>query len=437
MRHLAFATALLLLAVGCSPPPDPVEMGTLCYSASNPAGCSTEVTLERGTVLGRNALDYRIRNTSDVTVRARVLAGPSELFEDIADAGIVSDMSINPTNPSTVDPRTLNGAVLRLPTLEAGEEFTDRLLPSELGRDASIRVQLGCTPTTSCELDMEYVLVVEPVECTAKEDCPSGWECDTDKGLCAECIAGEQEDNCTDDQTCQLGRCTPPQQTSCQSAPGDAPAAPSLMLLVMLIGIVFSRASAGRGDERPRAPRLLAVMLTVAVVLLGGQSQALAAEPRAELSIGAGPRFFTGEVGAQTSRGLGISVGQELRVKYFGAGIDLSAATFVARPVEESAPPYLRSFLTHSVMIGPHAYIPLWRDVELTLDVSYERLGLAANSLVGLTGLELGRHGGAASGRVRYTFAPIIAQLEVGYHLYPGFPGDMVSVTLMFGVTDF
>ncbi|MEC9396913.1 MAG: hypothetical protein VX475_04830, partial [Myxococcota bacterium] len=111
--------------------------------------------------------------------------------------------------------------------------------------------------------------------------------------------------------------------------------------------------------------------------------------------------------------------------------------TFVAKPVEESAPPYLRSFLTHSVMLGPHVYIPLWRDVELTLDVSYERLGLAANSLVGLTGLELGRHGGAASGRVRYTFAPIIAQLEVGYHLYPGFPGDMVSVTLMLGVTDF
>ena len=32
---------------------------------------------------------------------------------------------------------------------------------------------------------------------------------------------------------------------------------------------------------------------------------------------------------------------------------------------------------------------------------------------------------------------PIIAQFEVGYHLYPGFPGDMVSVTLMLGVTDF
>ena len=436
MRHLAPVTLLLLLAVGCSPPPDPVEMGSLCYSGSNPQGCATDVTLERGTVLGRNALDYRIQNKSDVTVRARIVAGPSEIFEDTADAGVISDMSVNPTNPATVDPQLADSAVLRLATLAAGEEFTDRLLPSELGRDASIRVQLGCTPATTCELAMEYVLVVEPLECTAKEDCPSGWECDTDKGLCAECIAGEQEDNCTEDQTCQLGRCTPPQQASCQVAPGtDTTPEPSAWLLVLLLGLLIARRRGWRGGMCRNAPLFFAS--SVAVFMLCGQDQVYAAEPRAELSLGAGPRFFTGEIGAQTSRGLGISVGQELRVKYIGAGIDLSAATFVAKPVEESAPPYLRSFLTHSVMLGPHVYIPLWRDVELTLDVSYERLGLAANSLVGLTGLELGRHGGAASGRVRYTFAPIIAQFEVGYHLYPGFPGDMVSVTLMLGVTDF
>ena len=155
---------------------------------------------------------------------------------------------------------------------------------------------------------------------------------------------------------------------------------------------------------------------------------------RAEFSFGAGPRFFTGDVGARTDPGAGFYVAQELRWRYVGLAFTLDTAFFVTRP---DALPLGRDLGTYSVRLGPRGYIPLNDWLEVYADAEYERLGLAANSLATLTGTRISYDAVTMSAGARARFSSLFARVGPSYHLVFDLPGDLVSIDLTVGLAGF
>lgn len=441
MRRLLTACALLggAAALGaCSAPPDPISLGQLCAPARS--GCPARTVLARQTSAGRNAVDYRVTNLSEEPAEMFLQAGPEALFIEAQrlDLGI-ADLGPGGVTAPQIDEEFFDLYTARERVIAPGETLHDRLLPDELGREARVVLDISCVPTSSCELEMDYVLVIEPLECAAPEDCAGGWECDVDRGQCAECIAGR--DQCAEDQRCELGRCVPPQQSQCQSAsPGAGPApAPSPWLWGLLVGLLGGAMARRAGARWRGGVGRGAWGGALALGLCAPSPPAHAAPPRAGLHVGMSGQGFTGQLSEYTQLGVGISAGQELRWRYAGAGITLSTASFLTSPESEEgtiALPFNRRLLTYSVQVGPRGYVPVWRDeLELWGQLNYERFGLASNTLVEVTGLVISSHGAAAGAGVRYTWAPVSVELRGAYHWIPALPGDMVTVTLALGVT--
>lgn len=441
---LIAALAVLCCLTACSPPPDPVTSGQLCAPAdtSPQTSCASATTLTRGTASGRNAIDYRLINPTDEIIRVIIQAGPAAIFEDTTSFEMGTTDSDAPITMAPPLETVSEFYTRREQVLAPDSSVTGSLLPSELGREGRLRLDVTCVPVDACEVVLEYVLIVDPVECTGREDCPGGWECDGDRGQCVECFVERQEEMCEDEQTCELGRCVPPQPSSCAvvaprlgAPPPDGPL--TLIWLMLIAACIGARATRRRG-RAGRLPILACASIIGASVWIGDGAQAQAAGPRAELTVGASGRLFTGQLGARTRRGVGLRAGQALRWRWFGAAISLSAATFLTLPDEQgSAPPFLRSLFTYSVEIGPRGYIPIWRELEVGLGANYERLGLAANSLIDITGEELGYHGASATAHVRYRWSLLVADIGGAYHWYPTLDGDQVSVTLSVGITGF
>lgn len=428
LRHTITAAAITCALSSCSPLADPVETGKLCFPATSP-DCPDAVTLNRGTTNGRNAIDYRITNKTNKATRVNLVAGPAALLDDSTDTDMGGDEAPTATNTNA------SSLVFRERVLDPGEAMQDRLLPSELGRESNVRLQILCEPT-GCSIQADYILIVEPLECTAKEDCLSGWECDTDRGQCLECIEGQGM--CTEEQTCELGRCIPPQQSSCQTSPNARPTGPlPLWLLVLGLAARAGRRRSRRARcerSRPRRLPARAAALASAIAFIW-PTTSHAAEPRAAMYIGAGTRVLTGELGQRSNLGFGLTLSQELRVRYIGMGLALSNASFVTTRAAQQLP-YTSNFALYSAAIGPRAYIPLPKQLELSLSAGYERTGLAANSLVDLTGFDISRNGFFAATRLSYALAPLRFSAQVSYHVIPNLPGDLIQTTVSVGVGD-
>ncbi len=418
--HMLGLTALAFCTLSaCSPPSDPVLLGQLCYPDTPP--CPRTTQIDRGTTLGRNVLDFRVTNDGADTTRAFVrVAQPT--FSSTNDARAI-DASFDPTGAPSAD--VLASREFDLATAQSR---TDRFVGSELGRDPDLIVEVFCD-TPACNVTLDYVLVVESIECVVSQDCSSGWLCDDEAGQCVECLAG-RDDQCAEGQTCELGRCTPPQDTGCSSAP----AAPgrNLPALPLLFVALFALCRARPRARYALAATLLAVALTTTPGLAHAQQQGDAM--RAEFSFGAGPRFFTGDVGERTDPGAGFYVAQELRWRYVGLAFTLDTAFFVTRP---DALPLGRDLGTYSVRLGPRGYLPLNDWLELFAGAEYERMGLAANSLATLTGTRISYDAVTMSAGARARMSSLFARVGPSYHLVFGFPGDLVSIDLTVGLTGF
>ena len=221
MRGGAAALALAANLIACTPPSDPVVLGELCVPRRE-GECAPSVTLSRGNVQGRNAIDYVVLNLTPQTRTVVVRAGPAALFEEI-----LSEPSQGQTAPSEEQLEALRGSdfyIERVLTLAAGARAEDRLTADELGREGRLWFSIECRSSDAvapCALRAEYALLIDPLECATREDCLSGWECDVERGRCVECRAGE--DSCDPEQICELNRCTPPSQSTCATSPRRAP----------------------------------------------------------------------------------------------------------------------------------------------------------------------------------------------------------------------
>jgi MYXO-CTERM domain-containing protein len=420
------ACVAFALALGCSAPADPVELGTLCYPAT--ATCGAQRIVTRGTVLGRNAIDLSLTNASSTEQTIEVAAGPPLLFEQEmgidmpitapdVDLGVTDvDMGAeDPLNPALDDLRGL--LARRRYVMTPGQTVQARIVPNELGRQATVLLRVSCEGA-GCAATLKYIVVVEPLECSEDGDCDGAQLCDVLRGQCVECVDGSQ---CLQGQRCELGKCTPPQVSSCQAAGPDGGPGGLWWLVCVLAAL------GARKRRKALRPALLALALVCA-----WPTVASAQEVRAGFSVGTGGYGLTGQMGEQSRVGIGLALGQELRARYLGLGVDLTAAYFVTEPVGASLS---RELVLYSAQVGPRGYIPLG-PVELAVGGGYERMGLAANSLAELTGLRSGYNGASGWAGVRLAQSLAMLEARVGYHYYSGLPGGMITITLSAGITD-
>ena len=395
-----------LLATGCiDATTDPVALGELCAPATT--SCPAVASLERDAV-GRNQIDYTIDLADD--------AREPTAIEVLA---LVPSAAYDPTDPTVTIPEA-DVVARQAHLLEPGGTVRSRLTAQRLGVRRELDLALRCD---GCDARLLYVFANAPLECTEDGDCSGGWICDTVYGRCVECLS---EEECAPAQVCdeELGRCDPPASSSCATGGPSSPrgAAGALLLAALLLGVAALQ-------RRRRATVILALLLLASATMVAPAS---AAPPRGALSVGGGPRFLTGPIGRDTERGVGLSIGQELRWVYVGLGIELSTSFYLTT---QSPPPFSNTLQTYAFTIGPRGYVPLGGDVELTFGPDYRRLGLAANSLVRQTGTETSFHAWGASGGLRYRWSAFELRLGGGYHPIVGLDGAILTVDAAVAIT--
>ena len=151
--------------------------------------------------------------------------------------------------------------------------------------------------------------------------------------------------------------------------------------------------------------------------------------PRSRTHLGVGPRFFSGEIGENSNFGLGFGLSQALRWSHFSMDATLSAAYFTTT---QPAPPTSRSLIVYSAQFTPKIYYPIG-PLEVFAMGGYERVGLAANSLIRITGPELSYNGATVGGGVQWVMTPLEVRLGGQWHWISGLPGQMLSITLSVG----
>lgn len=226
--HTPYALLLLcsvgVFLSGCTPPSDPVLLGQLCTQVQQ--DCSDRVVLERGVSQGRNAIDFELVNTSNTPQQVLVRVGPAAVFDEVFAQDQTPDEITDEEEAALQESEFY---LMRMLTIPAGDRILDRLTSDKLGRESRLWFSVECVDVEDCDIVMNYVLLVDPLECANREDCLSGWECDAERGRCLECVTGENM--CATEQTCELGRCTPPEQSTCQSTPGSSPYLPPWWLV--------------------------------------------------------------------------------------------------------------------------------------------------------------------------------------------------------------
>ncbi len=379
----ALGLVFLALAACVPAPTDPVASGSLCLPAT--ADCPAQTLIRRDAV-GRNQLDYAIQNTS--TTETTVIA---EAYVPAGESDAGTDLGADMDSPILIAKSEHQIA----PEGSVGNRWTPQLL----GTREEIEFSIACT---ECEVNADYVLTSVALECSADDDCSSGWLCDTRiPGRCVECMS---DDDCQTEQTCNIdrGRCTPANAASCSS--GGAGTTGILLFLILFF--------------LPRRKRVAAAILGLTFL----SAEAFAAPPIASLGVGVGTQIFTGEIGAVTQPGLSLSIAQELRWQYLGLSLGLCTSYFLT---DQPAPPFSRDLRTVSVLLGPRGYLPLG-PIELVAAVDYMRLGLDSNSLVRITGPELNFNGMSLSTGIRYRWSGLEARIDAAWQPVFNLPGDVI-----------
>lgn len=410
---IALGILISLGLAGCDPPEDALSAGALCTSPNT--SCPTQVEVSRATPFGRNAVDLTVFNQGTSNANITVYAGPSDLFT----AGIPV---VDPSDSD--DDGIYEFFVQRTYTLGPNTSQLDRFLPTQLGRSKSITIAMRCEPTTAsqgCDAALEYVVLLEANECRANEDCDGRWICDTTRGECVECLDVSQ---CELGQSCELGRCKPERVTSCAHAPTRAPLSPTPLLPVAFIGAALW------WRKRKGARAAMASAAVLLCTTLGGTAHAqVVATPRAYVHVGAGGAQLTGEVGALANTGISMTVAQELRGMYVGMGLYLGAAYFTTT---QPSPPTSKSLITYSAQLTPTLYYRIG-PAELFARGGYERMGVAANSLIRTTGPELSYNAFVAGAGAQWALDPLSVRAEFVWHTIGGFPGSMMGINLLVG----
>ncbi|RVU44083.1 PEP-CTERM sorting domain-containing protein [Lujinxingia sediminis] len=403
-RHLhTLALALIALSVsGCDSPTDPAALGTLCLPQR--PGCPDAVSLSRSGV-GRNALEVEVAtNLSSSADLSLIVSTPSEI-------GLPSDTP-------RIEDRWLLAS--RDYTLGAGERVIERIEPAELTVAPELVLELQ-SQSAGGIVELNYLLISEPLECIDDNDCARRERCEPVYGRCANCLS---DSDCAPTQSCsqQNGRCFPEAQSGCRSASGSSPTTP-LMLLTAMGFFVFKRRQRRAGARvLPGAALALALLATAP-----GEAQAA---PGASLSIGGGGRLLLGEFATGASPGWGIALNQEFRWRFAGMSLHFLSGNHATR---HDSPPFEAHAQTFALGLGPRGYYPIG-PIEAQLGLDYMHVGLAGTGLVQNTGLHRDFHALGGIAAARWSFGDFHLIGRASYHELVDASGRMLGLDVMVGM---
>lgn len=409
---LAFAI-LSAAMVACHVPVDTVSYGELCLPER--ADCPSSVDLERPQV-GRNAMELTLHAKSpDSTATVRVTTD--------------QEISLPDPRESTDEGRIILGE--RDFPAGDGEIIYERLSSYDLTVTSRLRLELICTEG-DCDHRLEYLHLLETLECIEHASCSRGQFCENVYGRCAECTDSSQ---CSSGQTCdrETGLCFPGDAGGCTTASGG-PSMPILLLLALVIGLFVLRRPAGHLQFAAAA----ALVVVVGIVFVAPQPAQAATS--ASINAGGGMRVLSGEPGRVTGVGWGITVAQQMRWHRLGASFELSTHSF---PLRDRRGTDQGNISGYGVGLGPRVYLPLPLNIpglnldapfEAILAVDYTLFGVSDNRLATMTGLDLSYHSLGPTVGIGWRWAGIQLGLHANYSHIFGWPGGIFTVDLMAGI---
>ena len=187
---------MVSLMFGCDTTIDPVTSGTLCAPTSQDCPSGREISRSSP---GTNILDVVIHNRGVRTDVTFDVTFPGLDSVDDAGAGDAGSDAGGPTSSSDVFPQTY--------TLGQDESVTDRFVPAEIFTRSRLYLEVSCG-APDCDIEAEYVLLTEQLECQNDGDCSGDRLCSNRLGACVECRA---DSDCDDGRSCNIdsGRCLP------------------------------------------------------------------------------------------------------------------------------------------------------------------------------------------------------------------------------------
>lgn len=437
----ALCIASFIALIGCSDayeqtgPDDILASGEICAPGSS--DCPSQLTLERGTEVGANQLDFRLENLgegAEITLKATVQTADVEDTVDLDAEGKLPTIPLQPRRAEEPDTFTL---VERSYQLGAHEVIYDRLVSRELLTVPRFQLSLSCE---DCSAALEFTQFSAALECRNDDECGGTWACNRQDGRCVECL---KDSHCGSGQSCDpaSNTCVPPELGGCATN-SSAPAPLSVWVLGFLASIFLAlkarrsflarkrRRSAGRARVLERSGGALLFSALLFCLAAGFSQTAQAAAPSSALRLGVGPRFLSGKLGENTKRGIGLSVSQHVRGRYIGAQVTVGASYYLTT---QQAPPLTNELQLYTVALGPQFYLPI-EPVEVSLGADVRQVGLITNSLARITGPGLNYAAAGATAQVRYRLAGVSLILDGGFHPIIGLGSSLITLNISVGL---
>jgi hypothetical protein len=411
---VAFLFAILSIAAGCGTSPDSVTSGSIC--APGTSDCPVQQTITRSQT-GNNLLDVEITNRGPEAIISLDVAPRTEDAARARDVGATA---------------TREGLFPVSYQLGTGESTTDRFGPAELPAREQLQLELGCRTCSGCDspcrVEAEYVYLTEMLECDNDDDCGRGQICRPATGTCVECLNNGE---CEGNQTCheESGRCLPPTSGGCGHAP-TGPAAPPWLVLVVLTGLVRWYRQCTTSPASTTGLSAFAGLALTSTILVA-PADADARNPDSTLSLGAGPRFVTGDLGRDVERGIGAELHEAIRWRHVGVDFWIETNYFLTT---QRPPPLAHELQIFGFGLGPRGYVPVG-PIELTLGIGYQRLGFGPNALVRQTGPSANFHAIGGEIGVGYQFSSFVIRTDAQFQPLLGTNGSLLSFNLAFGMT--
>jgi uncharacterized protein (TIGR03382 family) len=412
-RRLLWALGVLLVAVLAS--------ASTCENQDYLTGPAVAVPTDKGMEPATaeishpydalTTVDYIVYNTGTAPMTVEVSATTLTLStDDTADATTRDvggafgglDLGTAPEGPVTLG--TTSGRTL---TVTAGSTAVGRFSARDLGTGISVTLEVACISST-CDGRIEWVILLGQVECRSDEDCAADEICDSEGRTCVE------------------------QASGCSTVGGVPPTA-ALFFLLGLAAVHRIRRRGTRPSALHKAAASVAVLILLGILLIPSQASAQRSvfdRATAQLSVGSGIRTWTGQLADDTKSGVSLNVVQGIQYRNLGFQLTIGTTYYLTT---QQAPPLSKGLQTYSLRLGPRFYLPVWI-FQIYADAEYERLGFISNSLVRVTGEQIGYHGVGAAGGFRWVPAPFFVDLRAGYTELFGLKSGQVSFALSVGL---
>lgn len=344
-------------------------------------------------------VDFIVYNTGTTPMTVDISATTLALATDEAGDVASADTGDAGTGDTGSDVGSTADTGVRSLTVTGGGSTVGRFSARDLGTGISVSLEVSCVSAT-CDGHVDWVILLGQVGCRSNEDCAADEVCDEQGRTCVQEASG------------------------CSTVGGTPPWTALIALALLGLGTVRRR-----GSWAATAATVAVVVVIFAPSTASAQRSAFD-RATAQLSVGTGVRTWTGKLADETKSGLSLNVIQAIQYRNLGFQLALGTTYYLTT---QRAPPLSKGLQTYSLRLGPRFHLPIWV-FQIYVDAEYERLGFISNSLVKLTGDELGFHALGGAGGFRWVPAPFFIDVRAGYTEVFGLNSGQISVALSVGL---